>query len=136
MKFWRVYLLGLRMGMRDWTFFWTWRSWLGGWMLRLVCSILLWSLMGKMMGSTETLRYLLIGNAVTAGIGTFIVASCCWDRMEGTYSLLVAAPASLVPLFLGRPSIWAFGWVASALLSTALVSFGFDLALPWKGLAV
>lgn len=132
----RIYLQALRVGVRDWHFFWTWKSWLGGWMMRLFCSVLMWAMMGRLMQSPDTLSYLLIGNAVTAGVGTFSMAASSWERMDGIYPLQVAAPCSLAPLLLGRTSIWMFGWIVSALIAFVLVWFAFDMHFAWQGVVL
>jgi ABC-2 type transport system permease protein len=130
----RIYRYGLLVGARDFAGIWSWQSWAGGWMVRILANVLLWGLMGRLLGSAEKLEYLLIGNAVVAGVGSFTVAAATWDRMDGTYPLLVIAPSSLVPAMLGRTSIWMFGWVASALLSSTVVLLAFDLHAPWPGI--
>lgn len=125
MNAWRVFRYGLLVGARDFAIFWSWKSWFGGWMLRVLTNVFLWVLLGRLLGSPEKLHYLMVGFATTAGIGTFAVAAASWDRLEGTYSLLVISPSSIAPSLMGRMSIWMFGWIASAAITFFIVTWSF-----------
>jgi ABC-2 type transport system permease protein len=129
MNGWRIFRAGLMVGGRDFSMFWTWKTWLTGWMLRITTNVFVWVLMGRMLGSPATLHYLLVGFAATAGVGTFAVSAGSWDRFDGTYLLLVIAPGSVAPALMGRTAIWVFGWIASALLTLAIVAFAFSWTL-------
>jgi len=131
----RVFRYGLLVGARDFLVFWTWKTWLGGWMLRILTSVLVWVLVGRLLNSPSTLNYLLIGNAATAGLGTWAVAAAAWDRYSGTYPLLVIAPANLAWAIMGRMSIWMFGWIVSSLLTFAFLFAIFDLRPHWQAIA-
>jgi ABC-2 type transport system permease protein len=121
----RVFRFGLLVGARDFAIFWSWKSWFGGWMLRILTTVFLWILMGQLLGSPEKLHYLMIGFASTAGVGSFAVAAASWDRLDGTYPLLVIAPVSVAPALMGRMAIWMFGWIASAAVAFFVVTFSF-----------
>ncbi|GGB99732.1 hypothetical protein GCM10007205_06320 [Oxalicibacterium flavum] len=105
-------------------------------MLRILTSVLIWVLVGRLLGSEEILYYLLIGNAATAGMGSWAIAAAAWDRYDGTYPLLVIAPANLAPAIMGRMSIWALGWIVSSLLTFLILLVAFDFRLRWDVLAV
>lgn len=127
MNFLRIYRYGLLVGIRDFALFWTWKSWFGGWMLRIITNALTWIYMGSLLHSPGTLQFLLIGNAATAGFGTYSVAAAAWDRSSGTYPLMVIAPGKTAAAILGRMSIWGYGWIASGVLT-------FVILLPVFGL--
>jgi ABC-2 type transport system permease protein len=131
MNAWRIFRMGLLVGARDFSIFWTWKTWLTGWMLRIITNVFVWVLMGRLLGSPATLHYLMIGFAATAGVGTFAVSAGSWDRFDGTYLLLVIAPGSIAPALMGRTAIWVFGWMASAMLTFAIVAFAFSWTLSW-----
>ncbi len=135
MNFLRVFRQGLRVGVRDFSVFWTWKSWLGGWMVRILTNVMLWVLMGRLLASPARLHYLLIGNAATAGVGTFAIVVATWERYDGTFPLLVAAPSPLAPAVMGRMSVWMFGWIASALLTFFLLALYFDFRTSWQAVA-
>jgi ABC-2 type transport system permease protein len=129
----RVFRYGLLVGARDFSTFWTWKTWVGGWMLRIVTNVVMWVMMGKLLHSPEQLHYLLIGNAAVAGLGTFALPAASWDRFDGTHSLLVMSPSSLAPSVMGRMSIWMFGWIASSLLTFAILLLAFDFPVSLEG---
>lgn len=130
----RVFRYGLLVGARDFTIFWSWKSWLGGWMLRILTNALIWVLVGRLLDSATLLNYLLIGNAATAGFGTWAVAAAAWDRHDGTYPLLVIAPANLAAAIIGRMSIWMFGWIVSSFLTFILLFAIFDFRPHWQAI--
>lgn len=126
----RAYLHGLRVGASDWTLFWTWKSWLGGWMVGIITSIMLWVVLGRMLGSAEQLTFLLVGLGATAGVGSFTTQAATWDRMSGSYALQVITPVGCAAPILGRMSIWAIGWVASAMVTLVALAVVFDWRMP------
>jgi ABC-2 type transport system permease protein len=103
----RVYGFGLRAGWADFKVFWNWRSWPGGWMLRIVSQA-----------------------ALAVG---WTVPSSTWDRGDGTYPLLVVAPSSLLPAIMGRTSIWLCNGVATSLVSLAALAIVFDVRVGVMG---
>ena len=115
MTVWRVFRIALLVGWQDFQMFWTLRTWLLGWLSRILTSAMIWVLLGRMTGAPGQTEYLLIGNAAVAGVGTFAIAASAWDRWEGTYPLLVVAPTSMVPALMGRMSIWIGHWFASSM---------------------
>jgi len=130
MNHWRVFRVALLVGARDFRMFWNWRTWAFGWMARILTSAASWVLVGKLVGDPGRLDYLLVGNASVAGVGTFAVAAAAWERWDGTYSLLLAAPNSMAPAMMGRMAIWIFHWVASSLCTfgVLLTVFGWHLS--------
>jgi len=136
MNHWHVFRVALLVGTRDFRLFWNWRTWLFGWMARILTSAASWVLVGELVGDAGRLNYLLIGNASIAGVGTFAVAAAAWERWDGTYSLLVAAPSSMAPAMMGRMAIWIFHWVASSLCTFAVLLTVFGWHLPFPALLV
>jgi len=122
----RIYRYGLLVGARDFAIFWNWKTWCGGWMMRILTNVFVWVLLGRLLGSQEKLHYLMVGFAATAGVGTFAVAAASWDRLDGTYSLLVISPSSIAPALFGRMSVWMYGWIASAFVTFFIVSLAFQ----------
>lgn len=124
----RSYRQGLRVGYRDFRDFWNVKTWCGGWMLRISTSCLAWVLMGRMLGSEAQLRFLLVGNAVAAGAAAALWASnaSVWFRYDGTHALNVVAPTSMLPVVVGRTSIWLFNGVATSLAAFAVLVLAFD----------
>lgn len=95
-------------------------------MIKTITNVFIWVLVGRLLNSPGKLDYLLIGNAATASLGTFCIVVGTWERFDGTYPLLVAAPHSLAPAVMGRMSVWAISWIPSSLLTFIVLAFTFD----------
>lgn len=128
----RTYRQGLIVGVRDFRDFWTLRSWLFGWMLRILTNAFAWVLLGRVVGSEARVHYLLVGNALAAGTSAALWASnaTTWSRYDGSHPLLVVAPSGLLAAVMGRTSIWLFNGAATSLASflVLLATFGY-----WPG---
>ncbi len=135
MNFVRLFRLGLFVGTRDFTLFWNWKTWFGGWMVMIIAQATFYSLFARLFDSPEHEQYLLIGNAVAVGVAAvgWTIPSTTWDRWTGVYPLLVIAPASLVPAVMGRTFIWFASGVATSLTTFFILGLVFDLDLPWPG---
>ena len=129
----RVFRYGMLVGVRDFTWYYSWRTWFGGWMVQIVAQAVFFSLFARLFDSPEQERFMLIGNAVAVGALTasWTIGQAGRDRGDGTYPLLVIAPSSLVPAVMGRTSIWLAAGVATTLGTFLVLGALFDLALPW-----
>ena len=132
----RIFFQALRVGYTDFTLFWTWKSWIGSWLLRTVSSAMTWVLLGRLVGGERTVEYLLIGNAVLAGPASvcWTIASSTWDRFEGVYPLQVIAPSSLLPSLAGRSFVWVLNGIVTSWVVFAVLALGFDLPFPTRAL--
>jgi ABC-2 type transport system permease protein len=127
------------LGIADARVFWSsWRVWLLTWILRVVTSAATWVLLGRLIGSEAVLHFLLIGQGVIVGTQSagFAVPASAWDRMSGTYPLLVIAPPSLVPLIMGRSAVWMANGIASSLFTFAILLPLFRVPAAPAGLAL
>ena len=138
MNFIRLFRLGLFVGTRDFTLFWNWKTWFGGWMVQILAQATFYSLFARLFDSPEHEQYLLIGNAVAVGVSAvgWTIPSTTWDRWTGVYPLLVIAPASLVPAVMGRTFIWFVSGLATSLVTFFVLGLVFDLDLPWPSTAL
>ena len=129
----RTFRFGFFVGVRDFTSYWGWKSWFGGWMVQMIAQAVFFSLLARLFESPDQERFLLIGYAVAVGAANvaWTIQSTAWDRWMGTYPLLVIAPSSLAPAVMGRTSIWLPAGVATTLLTLSFMAIVFDLALPW-----
>jgi ABC-2 type transport system permease protein len=128
----RAFAAGLRVGWADFRDFWTLRSWLFGWMLRISTNTFAWVLLGRLLGSPQKQSYLLIGNAVTAGAASALWAcnAVTWARFDGVHPLMIASPTSLLPAVLGRSAIWLGNGIATSLTTFLLLTFSFGVQPP------
>lgn len=128
------------VGVQDMRAFFTWRSWLFGWVLRVVFQVLFFTLVGRYLGSPAATRYLLVGSAaVIVVLETMtVVTATAVDRFFGILPLLVASPGDYHLVYLARNVNTIVTGVTTStisLLAGALV-VGVDLSLPRVLLAV
>lgn len=111
----------------------TWRTWLFGWLLRVLAQVGFFALIGRLLDDPEAVAYLLVGQAVMIAVieALLVVPSTTWERRAGTLPLLVAAPANPALVFLGRSVQWLASGVASATVALFTMSAVFGVALPW-----
>ena len=120
-------------GAYDYFAIYTLKSWILGWMLRVLSQITFFALIGRLLESDVRTHFLLIGNAImVAGMGaTFALNMTTAERSNGTLPLLLASPSRPVIVFSSRGIYIVADAVASALLGLFLIAPVFDLSLPW-----
>jgi ABC-2 type transport system permease protein len=119
-------------GFEDLRSLYSWKTWTTGWLLRMVCQVVFYSLLGRLIGDDAQVHYLVIGNAVMLCATTviFVVQSTTWERFAGTLPLLVAAPASPLVVLFGRSVQWIPDALATSLTALLIVGPIFGLPLP------
>ena len=123
-----------RAGLADYRSMYTWKSWLSGWLVRVLAQVAFFALIGERLGDDDrTTFYLLVGNAlaVAAVTGVFSLNSASSERWAGTLSLLVASPSSPVIVFGSRGSYLAVDGTMSALSALFIAGPLFGMDLPW-----
>ena len=120
-------------GIQDLRSLYTWKTWATGWLLRLVCQVIFYSLLGRLIGDEAQVHYLVVGNAVMLCATTviFVVQSTTWERFAGTLPLLIAAPASPLVVLFGRSVQWIPDALATSLAALLVVGPLFAVPLPW-----
>lgn len=120
-------------GIADFSTMFTWRTWTTAWLGRMVLQVVFFGLIGRLVGDVETVRFLVIGNAVmlAAVESMFVVASTTWERRAGTLPLLVASPTSPLLVFASRSVFWLATGFVSASISLFAAAALFGIALPW-----
>src|ERR671935_923038 len=104
-------------GYADYRAIFTWRSWLCGWMVRVIAQVSFFALIGERVANDRSAYFLLVGNAlaVAAQTGIFSLNMTQGERWAGTLPLLVASPSSPVIVFSARGSYLAIDGSLSAL---------------------
>jgi ABC-2 type transport system permease protein len=120
-------------GIADYRAIFTWRSWVFGWMVRVVAQVSFFGLIGLRVADDRSAFYLLIGNAlaVAAQAGIFSLNMTTTERWAGTLPLLVASPTSPVVVFAARGAYLAVDGALSAVLALFIAGPLFGLHLPW-----
>lgn len=120
-------------GFQDLRSMYSWKTWTTGWLLRVICQVIFYSLLGRLIGDEAQVHYLVVGNAVMLCATTviFVVQSTTWERFAGTLPLLIAAPASPLVVLFGRSVQWIPDALATSLAALLVVGPLFGLPLPW-----
>ena len=128
----RTLRFGFLVGLGDFGAVLDWRFWLVTWGARVAAEAIFFSLLGRLIDSPDVLRFLVIGSMIGVGSTSAFWASAFFtaDRWDGTYPVLIAAPASILPPIVGRTSVWMLNGVASSLLAFAILRFVFDIKFP------
>jgi ABC-2 type transport system permease protein len=128
----RVLAQSARLGIDDFRSVYTWRSWLAGWLLRMLAQVAFFGSIGLLVGSRAEIGFLLVGNAVVLVCleATIVVISVSVERFQGTLPLLAASPTGPTLVYLGRGLHWiATGMVTSVVTLTLLPPlFGLPLS--------
>jgi ABC-2 type transport system permease protein len=104
-----------------------------GWLLRLVLQTVFFALVAGYVGTRDSLRYSLVGNAVVLGCleSMIVVLMMVQERSTGTLPLLAASPTSHVPVYLGRGLHWMASGLVSSCTAFVVLPFALGVALPW-----
>lgn len=102
----------------------TWKTWLFGWLVRLLCQVVFYTAIGLLVADPEYTLYIVLGAAIMTCVTetTMAVATTCWDGHAGTMGLLAASPVEPGLHFFGR----SLQKPASAVVTTSIAV----LALP------
>ncbi|MDP8911622.1 MAG: hypothetical protein M3M94_06120, partial [Actinomycetota bacterium] len=132
----RVVRRAARVGVADYYGAMTWKTWLGGWFARMLAQVAFFALIGRLLGSTATVHYLLVGNAVMlASVSSLIaIQSSAWERWAGTLPLMVASPTSAVTVFTGRSLVVVADGLAISLGAFAIAAPVFGVPVDWPRL--
>jgi ABC-2 type transport system permease protein len=119
-------------GFADYAAIFTWRTWLLGWLSRVLCQVAFFALIGRLLDSPEQEHFLLVGNAVfiAAMEAMMVVASSTWERRSGTLALLVAAPTGPLLVFAGRSLFNVVSGTVSASVALFALAPVFGVPLP------
>lgn len=106
-------------------------TWAGGWMVRVVCQVVFYTMLGTLLGDPERTEYLLVGAAVFIAVTETMMtsASTTWERMSGTMSLLAAAPGSMALVLIGRSWTWIASGTVSASIALLVLAPLFDVRI-------
>ncbi len=133
MKTLRVAWYSIVNGANDYWAIFTLKSWMFGWVIRVVSQVTFFALIGKLLRSDVQTQFLLVGNAVmVAGMGaTFALHQPTNERGNGTLPLLLASPSRPVLVMLARGLYVVADACWSALLGLAIVGPAFGIHFPW-----
>ncbi len=116
----------------------TWRTWTFTWLSRLLIQVVFFGLIGRMLGGQAQVQYLLIGNAVAIATleSSVAILAIHGERRSGTLSLMAAAPAGHLTVYLGRGVHYLSSGLVTATAAFLLLPPLFGLTLPWPRAAL
>lgn len=128
-----VFRFAARTGVADFRAMYTLRTWVLGWLLRVLSQVAFFAFVGRLLGSEADVRFLLIGNAVmiAAMEACLAVAGTTMERWSGTLPLLIASPVRPIVVFAGRTSYLVVTATFSSAAALFLVAPLFGVELPW-----
>jgi ABC-2 type transport system permease protein len=135
----RAFGAGVRSGVTDFTTLYTWWSWTFGWLVRVVSQVATYGLLGRLIGSAEQTRYLMVGGSMLACAAEAMLAcaSTVNERRSGTLALIAGAPSGVFPVLAGRGIQWLPSGVVTSLFCLLVMGSAFGLTwTPGRALAV
>jgi ABC-2 type transport system permease protein len=129
----RVARFAVLSGAYDYFEIYTLKSWIFGWLVRVLSQVTFFALIGRLLRSDQQTHFLLIGNAVMIGAmgGIFGLNMTTAERANGTLTLLVASPSRPVVVFAARGVYVVADAIFSGLLGLFIVGPAFGLHFPW-----
>lgn len=111
----------------------TWRTWLFGWLARLLTQVVFFAIIGRFVGNVATMRYVIVGNVVVLVCleSMIVVISLMNERAGGTLPLLMLTPTSHVPVYFGRGIHWLASGMVSSLIAWEVLPPLLGAPLPW-----
>ena len=129
----RIVWYALVSGAYDYFSIYTLKSWIFGWLIRVLSQVTFFALIGDLLRSEERTEFLLVGNAivVAASEGIWALNIALWERQAGTLPLLLASPTGPVLVFTSRGSYMVADGLAASLGALFLVGPLFGISFPW-----
>ncbi|MFG2428678.1 ABC transporter permease [Streptomyces sp. NPDC048590] len=127
---------GFVVARADFAAFYTWRTWLGGWLVRVLCQVAFYSTIGVTFGDAAYVTHLVLGAAMMICVAESLmaVASTTWDLHLGTFPLLAASPVVPGAYYFGRSVMWPLSGTVTTSVAIFAMSLFFDLAWAWQRL--
>ncbi|GAA2108994.1 ABC transporter permease [Streptomyces synnematoformans] len=117
---------GAVVTVEDFRAYYTWRTWLGGWLIRLLCQVLFFSQLAALVGDSDYAVHVVLGASLLVGVLQAMqgISTTVRDILLGTLPLLAASPVRPGWFFLGRSLCWPVsGVVSSSIVLLALSPF-------------
>lgn len=114
----RVMTQSLALGIAEFRTMYTLRSWLSGWLLRMLAQVAFFASIGLIIHSRSSMQYLLIGNAVVIVCleASIVVLSMAGERWQGTLTALLTTPGQPITAYLGR----GLNWIVTGVVTSAI----------------
>jgi ABC-2 type transport system permease protein len=129
----RIMRYALLSGARDYAAIFTWKTWLGGWFLRVLAQVTFFAFLGRLLHSQDRTWFILIGNATMLGAmeGVYAINMVNFERGYGTLPLLVASPTNPVLVLASRGMYMIADGALSAIAALLVLGSLLRLPLTW-----
>lgn len=114
----------------DFRAFYTWKTWAGGWLVRLLTQVAFYSLLAGWVGNAGYVTRVVLGAVLLICVTEpmMTVASTTWDRLfVGSAPLLAASPVEPGFYYAGRSLQWPCSAVVTTSVALAVMSWFFDV---------
>ena len=131
-----AYVMAARCGWREFRVIYRWRTYIFGWLIRVVAQIAFIASIGLLVDSREIVDRLALGSACASAAlaAVFVIPMTAAERYLGTAPLLVISPAGLTPAIFGRAAERVIdGIVSGTVAITAVVAVIYHEPLGWPG---
>lgn len=107
-------------------------TWTLGWLVRVLCQVTFFAMVGQLAGSARAVQYIAVGNAcaIITVEASAMIRSMCAERQVGTLGLLIATPTGQLPVFFGRGLQWLCTGLVSSSAALVLVPRLLGAAVP------
>jgi ABC-2 type transport system permease protein len=121
------------VGIEDVKGFYTPKTWLLGWLQRVLFQVSLYALVGRYLGSPDQMAFLLVGSAASIALleSMTIVLFSAFDRQFGMLPLLVASPGDYFVVALARNINCAVTGTVTATVALFVCGPVVGVPLPW-----
>lgn len=130
----RVVGQSMTLGLAEFRTIYTLRSWLAGWLTRMLAQVAFFGTLGLLLHSSAAVQYLLIGNAVMLVCfeATIVVMSMSGERFQGTLVPLLSAANHPATVLLGRGLNWIVSGMVTSFVTLAILPpvFGVPVTVP------
>lgn len=107
-------------------------SWLFGLFARMLAQVAFFASLGRVLGTQEAVRFLLVGNVAMAAAASSLTVTTATvgERHSGTLPLLVASPSTPLTVLMGRGASFIPNGLVTALGAALIVGPLFGVTLP------
>lgn len=130
----RVMGQSMALGIAEFRTLYTIRSWLAGWLTRMLAQVAFFGTLGLLLHSSAAVQYLLIGNAVLLVCfeAIIVVMSMAGERFQGTLVPLLSAANHPAAVLLGRGLNWVMSGMITSFATLAILPpvFGVPVSVP------
>lgn len=108
------------------------RTWAFAWLLRCLCQVAIFGLLGRYTSGADFATYLTVGTAFLTGLSSvaLVIQATAWERRTGSLPLILASPSPTSVVLAGRGVIWLLDGMTVCVVALAVVPAMLGQPLP------